>query len=242
MKILNLGCGDKACALPEVVNIDWSMRLRLRRSRVLRSMAPFLMSSERLERLRSMPANILAHDLAKGIPFPDGSVDVVYHSHVLEHLDREDARTFLTETRRVLRAGGIQRIVVPDLEGLARAYLAHLEVSVGSPEEVLVHDRFIEAILEQSVRKESYGASQQPRVRRFLENLVLGDARQRGETHQWMYDRVNLRALLEGVGFRNYTIRDWQSSSIPSWSGYGFDTGVHGGEYRPGSLYVETST
>jgi predicted SAM-dependent methyltransferase len=70
---------------------------------------------------------VIAHDLRKGIPFPDASFDVVYHSHVLEHFSQEDASRFLRECLRVLRPGGILRVVVPDLEFLARSYLQSLE-------------------------------------------------------------------------------------------------------------------
>ncbi len=48
------------------------------------------------------------------LPFPDSSVDAVFHEHLLEHLPLTAALPFLQECRRVLRAGGILRVGVPD--------------------------------------------------------------------------------------------------------------------------------
>ena len=119
---------------PSAVNIDWSPYLRIARNPMLRRLAPFFSTGTEGERLSSVPDNILVHDLRKGIPFPDGSVDAVYHSHVLEHIDRDGADGFMSEIRRVLRPGGVQRIVVPDLELLVKRYVASLErVDQGGP-------------------------------------------------------------------------------------------------------------
>ena len=75
-----------------------------------------------------LPApGVLAHDLREPLPFADGAFDFVYHSHVLEHFRVGDAPAFLKECRRVLRPGGTLRAVVPDLEGIARGYLAALD-------------------------------------------------------------------------------------------------------------------
>jgi predicted SAM-dependent methyltransferase len=63
----------------------------------------------------------------RGIPLASGSADVVYHSHVLEHLELDAARDFLKECLRVLRPGGIIRVVVPDLEQIVREYLRTLD-------------------------------------------------------------------------------------------------------------------
>lgn len=89
MFILNLGCGTKVANDPAVVNIDWSVMLRIRRNSLLRAAVPLLLKGERLREFRALGDNILVHDLSKGIPFADGSVDAVYRSHTLEHLDRE---------------------------------------------------------------------------------------------------------------------------------------------------------
>lgn len=62
------------------------------------------------------------------IPAPEGSVDVCYSSHMLEHLSPARAVAFVAECHRVLKPGGILRLVVPDLEGIARNYLVSLEL------------------------------------------------------------------------------------------------------------------
>jgi SAM-dependent methyltransferase len=239
MRILNLGCGTKVSLSPDVVNIDWSVYLRVKKNRLLRAMASVALRGERLNRFNALSDNIVVHDLADGIPFDSDSVDVVYHSHVLEHLDRNAAKGFLLETIRVLKPDGIQRIVVPDLEKICRAYILHLSMCEGAPDEARHHDSYIAALIEQSVRREAYGTSQQPLGRRLLENVVLGDARRRGETHQWMYDRINLGSLLMSLGFRRLQLQDYSSSLIPEWSRYGLDLNELGNEYKPGSLYLE---
>ena len=241
MIILNLGCGTRASSEPEFVNVDWSISLRLKKNPLLRFFAPLLVRGERLQALRSLPSNIMVHNLAKGIPFESNSVDFVYHSHLLEHLDREVATTFLLEIKRVLKPGGIQRIVVPDLERACRAYISHLSLCETSPDEASKHDAYIAAFLEQAVRKESAGTGQQSPVRRRIENAILGDARKRGETHQWMYDHINLQMLLSKLGYRNPLVQRFNTSLISNWSRYCLDEDKDGLEYKPESLYLEVS-
>ncbi|NKC16481.1 MAG: methyltransferase domain-containing protein [Gammaproteobacteria bacterium] len=56
------------------------------------------------------------------LPFPGRCLDGVYAHHVVEHLSHDHACRFMGEARRVLRAGGTLRIIVPDLAKFARAY------------------------------------------------------------------------------------------------------------------------
>ncbi|MBN1126260.1 MAG: methyltransferase domain-containing protein [Sedimentisphaerales bacterium] len=239
MKVLNLGCGVKVSHHPDVTNIDWSIYLRIRRNPILRALTPIFVRGYRLHNLQSLPGNIMVWNLSKGIPFTSNSVDAVYHSHLLEHLDRDIAEVFLKEIYRVLKPGGIQRIVVPDFEMLCRRYLQHIHECEICADEIDGHDHFIGDILEQCVRKESSKKSPQRPLQRWIEKILLGDARRRGETHQWMYDRFNLHSSLHDAGFSGVYLQNYNTSLIPSWDEYGLDLNTNQKQYKPGSLYME---
>jgi predicted SAM-dependent methyltransferase len=101
--MLNLGCGNK-------YHQDWNN----------------INFASLTDKLFKKDPNIIYYDLRKGIPFQDECFDVVYHSHFLEHLERQKAIEIISESYRVLKNGGITRIVVPDLEYLAREYFRAL--------------------------------------------------------------------------------------------------------------------
>jgi predicted SAM-dependent methyltransferase len=71
---------------------------------------------------------VISHNLLNGIPLESNSVEVVYHSHVLEHLPKEKASEFIAECFRVLKPGGIIRVAVPDLEQIIRGYIEITEI------------------------------------------------------------------------------------------------------------------
>ena len=66
--------------------------------------------------LEANEPTVIRHDVTLGVPFDEGHFDAVYHSHVLEHLRPQQGRELITECYRVLKPGGLLRIVVPDLE------------------------------------------------------------------------------------------------------------------------------
>ncbi|TWA53584.1 methyltransferase family protein [Azospirillum baldaniorum] len=53
-------------------------------------------------------------------PVPDGSVDAVWSSHNLEHLDPHEVPVTLREFLRVLKPGGTLLLTVPDLQAVAK--------------------------------------------------------------------------------------------------------------------------
>jgi predicted SAM-dependent methyltransferase len=55
-------------------------------------------------------------------PFADGSVDLVYASHCLEHFSYNRVPAVLAEWRRVLKPGGVLRLGVPDFDQLVAIY------------------------------------------------------------------------------------------------------------------------
>jgi len=101
---------------------------------------------------------ILRHDLQARLPFEDASFGVVYHSHVMEHLPRRRAMPFLKECYRVLAAGGIIRVVVPDLETITRLYLKYLDGALtGDKESAQRHEWMTLELLDQIAREQPGG-------------------------------------------------------------------------------------
>lgn len=103
--------------------------------------------------------SVRAHNLLQGIPFPDNTYDVVYHSHVLEHFPKDRAANFIKECFRVLKKGGVLRVVVPDLEGIVREYIRNLDGALtGDKEAASRYEWIIIEMLDQMVRHDTGGA------------------------------------------------------------------------------------
>lgn len=66
--------------------------------------------------IQALPGVDLVADVTKGLDVPDGSAEVVYAEHFLEHLPLADALRFLAEVHRVLAPGGWVRLSTPNLE------------------------------------------------------------------------------------------------------------------------------
>ena len=272
---LNLGCGDR-------FNASWTN-------------INFVSTGQ----------GVIAHNLKQGIPFPDNSFDVVYHSHVLEHFPKEEAEPFIRECYRVLRPKGILRVVVPDLEQIAKMYLHSLEkASNGSEEWEQNYQWMFLEMYDQTVRNQTGGEMlkflSQPdlsnqefvvkrcgvevqnlipatqnispspdskkviikfvkelyRIFRYhnyrrqailklilspqeLDSLKIGQFRQSGEIHQWMYDHYSLSVLLKNCGLEGITRRTAHESYIHNWTSFNLDTETDGAIYKPDSLYME---
>lgn len=237
--MLNLGCGWKMH--PAWNNLDFSPYARLARrpalTRLLRKVG--IVSPLRAERLARVDPQILCWDLRRGIPFADGTFDVVYHSHFLEHLDRNVASIVLTECRRALKPGGILRVVVPDWEKLTHWYLDALrDWDAGKPGAPQRHGTAMYDLIDQMVRNDASGSARTSWIGK-LENWYRGGAAGTGELHRWMYDRRSLAALLESLEFREPRVEAARTSRVSEWASFGLDLNDDGTEYKPESLYLE---
>ncbi len=65
-------------------------------------------------------------DVRRRLPFPDGSVDLVFSEHLIEHLKLPVAGRFLKECHRVLKPGGWMRHSTPDLRFYVDLYVGNL--------------------------------------------------------------------------------------------------------------------
>lgn len=127
------------------------------------------------------PKNVEYGDIVKGLPLSSNSCNGIYASHILEHLALEDFRVALKNTYQLLRPGGIFRLVVPDLEILAKNY-----VESDLPDAA---EKFMQATSLGIVR----------RSRSLLEflKLWLGNS-----SHLWMWDYKSLEHELHSIGFK----------------------------------------
>lgn len=139
---VNLGCG--LAVAPGWINVDASLNAfgaSLPRF-VHPLMYRFSGASQyyaRDEYCRLLSENrFVHHDLANSIPLVDATADVVYSSHFVEHLYRNDAERVLREAYRVLRAGGLIRVCIPDLAHAVSLYQA------GQKRYMLEHFFFVE--------------------------------------------------------------------------------------------------
>lgn len=124
-------------------------------------------------------------DLRKRIPLADGSARGIFCEHFLEHLDySEEVPFFISECHRILRPGGVIRIIVPDGEAYLRAY-CH-----GGWEE-LARIRPLQDGLK------DYWYGNQFETRMELVNLVF----RQGIEHKFAYDWETLENLLGKHGF-----------------------------------------
>jgi len=236
--LINLGCGTHMH--PDWNNLDFSVYARFRPHMwlvsILRQVG--LISPERYAQFSKVVQDIISWDLSRGIPFGEETFDVLYHSHLLEHIDREDAPDFVVECYRVLKPGGVIRVVVPDLEKWANAYSQSLSLRVDN-NCMEGHEEIVAELLTQLVQREPTTRKMQKPVVRWLERVCLGDSMKVGWQHRWMYDKKSLRSLLSKVGFKDIKVENAFTSRVEGWSRFNLDTKEDNTIYKAESLYVE---
>jgi predicted SAM-dependent methyltransferase len=131
----------------------------------------------------------IQHDLNRPLPFPDGSVDEIYSSHVLEHFGYPDPLlAILRECHRVLKPGGRIRAAVPNARLYLEGYFRPAEFDrerYCSYEVGLKHDRAIDIV-------------------NFIAYL--------GGGHKTLFDAESFPKVLADAGFREATTRDFDQS------------------------------
>jgi predicted SAM-dependent methyltransferase len=130
MKYLNLGCGPKYVKSNDWVNAD---------------MLPY-------------GNEVIQCNFLNGIPFDSNKFELVYHSHVLEHFSKKDGENFIKECFRILNTGGVIRIAMPNLEEIAKQYLANIERGINNETNASNdYDWIMLELYDQTVRNKSGG-------------------------------------------------------------------------------------
>ncbi|HNZ27375.1 MAG TPA: methyltransferase domain-containing protein [Spirochaetota bacterium] len=184
-KYVNYGCG--LTAPKEWINFDSSPTLRIQRIPVL----GFLLK----KRLNAIfPKNVKYGDIVKGLPLDNDSCDGIFCSHVLEHLSYEDFLTALKNTYKILKPGGIFRLVMPDLSVLINSYIDNKK-NRASDSSV----KFIKSL--------GMGLEKRDRGIKSIFVSALGNAK-----HLWLWDKESAICQLEKTGFTNIRVCEYNDS------------------------------
>jgi len=144
-------------------------------------------------------ADVICHNITEGLPFSDENFDVVYHSHLLEHIPLIEALSFMKECHRVLKPGGVIRILVPDLEQIATLYLEKLATARKCESE---YDWIMLELYDQCVRDES-GGLMEHYLRNAYSNLSPFTASRIGSSAQQYGNSVKRKPAIVTFGWRN---------------------------------------
>lgn len=187
MTKINLGCG--LAVLPGFENIDNSPSVFLAKHPLLKRLAyRFGLIGESHYRT-VWPKEILWQNAARRLCYADASVDKIYSSHFLEHVPYANALRVLGECRRVLKPGGLFRLVVPDLLYHARLYVEATEQAIASGSlDRTAHDAFLESVCGKYITRHR-------------------------SAHCYMYDWPTLSVLLPEIGFSNVRQRAFRESA-----------------------------
>jgi len=182
---LHLGCGGFAAKT--WLNTDGSWHVLLADKPRLKKLAAISRLLPGIHTAHPWAPEIIRLDLRRDLPFPDNSFVAVYSSHVLEHLQRDQALALLRSIYGCCRPGGVVRMAVPDLA----KYVTDYQMGIISPKapgqsaaDTLLHRLFLRPPLAQT--------SLIPKLYHTLLDF---------NSHKWLYDRDSLLGLFNEAGF-----------------------------------------
>ena len=144
------------------------------------------------------PKNVEYGDIVKGLPIEINSCKGVYCSHILEHLSLNDFRIALKNTYKILKPGGLFRLVLPDLEHSIKQYSNN-----NSSDAAFL---FMQNTL--------LGYEYRPKGFKAIIALWFGNSQ-----HFWMWDYKAILSELSNAGFKNVKRAYYNSSEDPYFNG-----------------------
>jgi ubiquinone/menaquinone biosynthesis C-methylase UbiE len=178
---LNHGCG--AIRPKNWVNTDSSLNALIQRIPIFGKVVSKLFSDVSYE-----SSNVVYANLNRKWKFSSNSAEIVYCSHLFEHLDLKSADLFLKESYRVLKSNGVIRVVVPDLYKLSKKYINEYE-------EGKIKDPSIEFMWALNLHREGQYHNES------FPKRILSILQKYPHQHKYMYDLKSLSKLFNDTGF-----------------------------------------
>ena len=188
---LNIGCG--LIAPSGWLNFDSSFTLKLGRIPIIGC------NLIRIIHGPDWPPTALCGDIVKGLKISSGSCDLIFASHVLEHISLSDFQSAMQNIYSYLKTGGIFRAIVPDLTYYIEKYSSQIGARSAAPTASL------EFMKNMNI---GYTESRRNILLRLCEAL-------KNSRHQWMWDASSLVSAFDEHGFKSIRLRehgDWSDA------------------------------
>ncbi|MDX2116499.1 MAG: class I SAM-dependent methyltransferase [Planctomycetota bacterium] len=195
------------------LNVDGSWAARLAKRPGLLKALQTLKLVPRREGDEGFKSSVFTHDLSKPLPFPEGTFTGVYASHTLEHMWLDEGGRVLRECLRVLKPGGVCRMVVPDLRHIILEYMGQFDFGKDD-----VYSQVTDEVKRTVPRADILNMRlllRDPTAPRG--NLLLKGYRTMKDfhSHKWMYDAESLAYHMKRAGFVEVQERGLHESRIP---------------------------
>jgi len=188
---INFGCGQSP--IGGFRNFDNSPALKLAKWPVvyffLKNLK--LLNQKQLNNVEWNKDNSIEYcDVRGRLSFDDEVADVIYSSHMLEHLSKFEATFLISECFRILRKSGVLRIAVPDLRKLADSY-----IETGDADRFMADSLLAPPAISSIANK--------------VKIIATGYRH-----HQWMYDGESLSQKFREAGFEKVFVHSPGESFI----------------------------
>lgn len=181
---LNLGCG--AVRPSGWINTDSSLNANIQKIPLVGKWI-----AKRFNDVEYNDNNMVYMNLNRPWKYKENSVDIVYASHLFEHLSLKSANLFLDESYRCLKPGGVIRLVVPDLYKICKKYIEEYESDA-----------------EEDPTKYIMWAVNMHRENQYGQNInlikkIILEWQGYPHQHKYMYDEKSLKKHMRDKGFKD---------------------------------------
>ena len=129
--------------------------------------------------------DVMQMDATQRFPFADGTFQYVYTEHMIEHVPYPQGTLMLRECHRVMRKGGVIRVITPDLAAIIGLYRSGLSA---------IQKEYLSWFCQ------AFVPAEYPHNAASAINAMF---RQWG--HQFIYDEATLAEAMRAAGFRSVT-------------------------------------
>ena len=210
MKIVNVGCGSNPTK--NALNFDNSFTIVLANNSWLYWLVRKLGYAGPLtdQFVKIIKEYKIQKADATNLPLQKNTIDVIYSSHMIEHMGQDELAVFLKKSFETLKSGGTLRLLTPDFRIKVDDYLESGDADIFFKNTLLG-------------RGSSRGILKQ-RIKLFF----FGD-----RSHLFLYDATSLSKRLKYAGFIDIKILKAGETTIS------FETNIDYSERKDESLYIE---